>query len=219
MVGVGESTIDLDIDLRRRLQVLSRRSGNPLAGLIRQALTEFLAGHEEFRLPAWVGSITDDPPTDPSPLQRGRRPFRARAPEASFRRWRGVITLDASAVVALVSTRDRRHDTARTIVFERSMETVVPTGILSEIADVVGARAGERGVTSFLRGVIRGTTYLDCGDADLPRVLELMGRFDDVGFADATVIACAERNGGHVLSFDRGGLRTVAREVPITLLP
>jgi predicted nucleic acid-binding protein/predicted DNA-binding protein len=219
MVGVGQSPIDLDVDLRRRLQVLSRRSGHPLAGLIRQALTEFLAEHEEFRLPAWVGSITDGPAPDPSTVRDERRPFRGRAPEPGFRRWRGVITLDASAVVALVSTRDRRHETARTIVIERSMETVVPTGILSEIADVVGARAGERGVTSFLRGVIRGTTYLDCGDADLPRVLELMGRFQDVGFADATVIACAERNGGQVLSFDPGGLRAVAREVPITLLP
>jgi uncharacterized protein len=62
---------------------------------------------------------------------------------------------------------------------------------------------------------------LDCGDADLPRVLELMARFGDVGltFSEASVVACAERCGGWMLTFDRRSLRVVVADVPITLLP
>ena len=40
-----------------------------------------------------------------------------------------------------------------------------------------------------------------------------------LGFPDAAVIACAERNGGTVLTFDRDGLGTVSRDLPITLIP
>ena len=62
---------------------------------------------------------------------------------------------------------------------------------------------------------------LDCGDLDPPRIRELMARFSDLhlGYADAAVIACAERNGGRVLTFDRRDFDVVARDVPITVVP
>jgi len=40
-----------------------------------------------------------------------------------------------------------------------------------------------------------------------------------LGFADAAVIACAERSGGAVLSLDRRDLGVVAREGRILVLP
>jgi predicted nucleic acid-binding protein len=69
--------------------------------------------------------------------------------------------------------------------------------------------------------LIDGSLLLDCGDEDPPRARELMVRFEDLrlGFADAAVIACAERNGGRVFTFDRRDLDVVARDVPITLVP
>ena len=50
---------------------------------------------------------------------------------------------------------------------------------------------------------------------------ELIARFRDLrlGYADAAVVACAERNGGRVLTFDRRDFDVIAREVPITLVP
>ena len=80
---------------------------------------------------------------------------------------------------------------------------------------------GARPVVPFLRGFELGNPFLDCADAVLPRTVELIERFADLGlgFADAAVIACAERNGGHVLAFDRRELEVVAREVPIDLVP
>jgi hypothetical protein len=40
-----------------------------------------------------------------------------------------------------------------------------------------------------------------------------------LGFADASVVACAERSGGRVLTFDRRDLDVVARSAKITLVP
>ena len=48
-----------------------------------------------------------------------------------------------------------------------------------------------------------------------------MERYADLplGFADAAVIACAERNGGRVMTFDRSDFDVVAAEGPITIVP
>jgi len=48
-----------------------------------------------------------------------------------------------------------------------------------------------------------------------------MRRYADLplGFSDAAVIACAERSGGSVLTFDRRDFEVVARDVPITVVP
>jgi hypothetical protein len=39
------------------------------------------------------------------------------------------------------------------------------------------------------------------------------------GLADGAVVACAERTGGRVMTFDRGDFDVVASEISITLLP
>jgi predicted nucleic acid-binding protein len=54
---------------------------------------------------------------------------------------------------------------------------------------------------------------------DLPRISALMTRYRELTLADAGVVACAERNGGHVLTFDRGCFEPIARDLPITLVP
>jgi len=55
----------------------------------------------------------------------------------------------------------------------------------------------------------------------VPRIRELMTRYVDLhlGFADAAVVACAERNGGAVLTFDRRDFDVIARDLPITVVP
>lgn len=132
-----------------------------------------------------------------------------------------MITLDTSGVVALVSVSDRRHEVARDALGSSEDDTVVPAPILAEIAYMLETRVGPKALRAFLDGLIRGETYLDCADADLPRTLELMDRYTDLplGFADSAVIACAERSGGKVLTFDRRDFEIVAAEVPITIVP
>ena len=131
-----------------------------------------------------------------------------------------MITLDSSAIVALLNVRDREHASARAIV-ERERMVVVPAFVMAEAAWMVTARAGQHAFLPFLEGIERGQGFLDCGDVDPPRIRELMVRYADLGlgFADAAVIACAERNGGRVLSLDRRDFEVVAGEGAITVLP
>jgi uncharacterized protein len=132
-----------------------------------------------------------------------------------------MITLDASAVVALFVREDRHHAAAVRCLVAARAATVVPVGILARIDAVLSRRLAPRASVAFLAGIERGDTLLDCGDVDLPRIRELMVRFADLRlrFSDGAVIACAERNGGDVLTFDRRVFEPVARDVPITLLP
>lgn len=62
---------------------------------------------------------------------------------------------------------------------------------------------------------------VDCGEVDFPRIGQLIKRYADLklGFADASVIACAERSGGRVLTADRRDFGVVAREGRIEILP
>jgi predicted nucleic acid-binding protein len=132
-----------------------------------------------------------------------------------------VITLDASAILALLNRSDRHHAGAARALAAHRGPTVVPLGILSDVATVLGAALGPRATAAFLAGLEQGDSLLDCGDADLPRIRELMARYaqHDLRYADAAVVACAERNGGLVLSFRTEPFDTVASDVPISLVP
>jgi predicted nucleic acid-binding protein len=101
------------------------------------------------------------------------------------------------------------------------MPTVVPVGILAEVDRVLARRLAPAASLTFLEGIQTGETLLDCGDLDLPRITALMTGYAELplGFADAAVVACAERNGGTVLTFDRDGLEAISRDLPITLIP
>jgi predicted nucleic acid-binding protein len=131
-----------------------------------------------------------------------------------------MLVLDTSAVVALQDRRDRMYPQALAAIQKEPGPFIVPVGIVAEVDRVLATRAP--GATTHLLGsLIDGSLLMDCGDQDPPRILELLGRYGDLhlGFADAAVIACAERNGGRVLTFDRSTFEVVARDVPISLVP
>jgi hypothetical protein len=96
---------------------------------------------------------------------------------------------------------------------------VVPVWILAEVTYVVGLRLGPRALDTFLAD-LAGAFSLDCGDADIPRIRELVLRYADLplGVSDAAVVACAERNGGRVLTLD-ADFGVVAKEGKISVLP
>ena len=131
-----------------------------------------------------------------------------------------LITLDTSAVVGLLDSRDQAHGVA-IAALELERTPIVPALALAEVAYMVTKRAGERVLVGFLGGFVEGSTLLDCGDVDIPRVRDLMIRYQDLplGFADAAVIACAERNGGRIMTFDRRDFEVVARDVAISVVP
>lgn len=132
-----------------------------------------------------------------------------------------MITLDSSALLALANVSDAEHVLVRTALFDDAGPYVVPTGILGEIAFMLESRLGQSALVAFLSDIDEGSYTLDCGERDIPRIRGLVRRYADLppGFADAAVIACAERHGGRVLTLDMRHFGTVAREGTLTLLP
>jgi predicted nucleic acid-binding protein len=132
-----------------------------------------------------------------------------------------VLTLDTSALYAIVRGDDSYHDA---MVHARDADPgpyFVPAGILAEVAYMIEANLPLRGLLELLVDLASGAYTVDCGDVDFPRIGELVGRYADLslGFADAAVIACAERHAGRVLSSDRRHFDVVSREGMIAVVP
>jgi predicted nucleic acid-binding protein len=131
-----------------------------------------------------------------------------------------MITLDSSALYTLLNRSDRDHERAKSALLEAGRPYLVPVGILAEIAYLLERRM-PAALDVFLSDIEAGAFTPDCGEADMPRVRELVGRYADLplGYADAAVIACAERNRGLVLTLDIRDFGVVAREGTIQVLP
>ena len=86
---------------------------------------------------------------------------------------------------------------------------------------MVETKLGLDVLDAFLEDLIDSAFAFDCGEEDLPRIRELVGRYSDLplGIADASIIACAERTRGRILTFDRRDFGVVAREGRIELVP
>jgi predicted nucleic acid-binding protein len=132
-----------------------------------------------------------------------------------------MLTLDTSALYAIVREDDRYHEGMLRARDADAGPYFVPAGILAEVAYMIEANLPLRGLLDLLRDLASGAYDVDCGEGDFPRIAELVGRYADLplGFSDAAVIACAERHGGRVISSDRRHFNVVAREGSITVLP
>ena len=132
-----------------------------------------------------------------------------------------MLTVDTSALVALANRREPHHARVRDALLSDRGPYIVPAGILAEVAYMLSARAGNVALTAFLADLDEGAYTLDCGEHDMPRIAELVARYADLplGFADAAVVACAERSGGRVLSLDRRDLDVVARGTDLDVVP
>jgi hypothetical protein len=132
-----------------------------------------------------------------------------------------VITLDTSAILALLDATAPQHEQCAAEVRADGGPFVVPVPILGEACYMIEHRLGAEALLAFLVDAEGGLFALDCADNDIPRVRELVGRYDDLalGFADASVAACAERNGRRVLTLDRRDFDVVGRELGLEVLP
>lgn len=131
-----------------------------------------------------------------------------------------MLTLDTSGILAGLNKHDPHHAEARAALGDDGGPFIVPAGIMAEVAYLTEVRLGAEVLAIFLEDLEEGAFTLDCGEDDLSRVRALIARYRDLplGYADAAVIACAERNSGRVLTFDFRHFPAVAREGTITLL-
>jgi uncharacterized protein len=132
-----------------------------------------------------------------------------------------VITLDTSGLLALIDVHDPDYVRVSEALRQDPGPFLVPAGILAEVAYMLEKWIGPQFLDLLLQDLQSGAYSLDCGESDLPRILELVRRYADLplGFADAAVIACAERNGGRILTRDLRDFGVVAREGTIRILP
>jgi predicted nucleic acid-binding protein len=130
-----------------------------------------------------------------------------------------VITLDTSAILALLDASDPDHARCLDALRGEGPPLVVPAAILGEAGYLIEIKLGTPAVVDFVHDLERRAFTLDCGERDFRRVTELLERYADLrlGLADAGVIACAERRGGRVLTLDFRDFGPVAREGRIAL--
>jgi len=124
------------------------------------------------------------------------------------------VIFDTSGLVAVVTADDPDHRAAVNAMTASGGPFVIPAGILAEAACMIERDAGTNAMAAVLDDLAEGAYTLDCGQQDFPRIRELVIRYADLplGFADAAVIACAERTRAEVLTFDRRDFEIVGRE-------
>ena len=131
-----------------------------------------------------------------------------------------MIVLDTSAILALEDHNDVHHVRAIAAI-DVNQPLVLPAGILAEVDYMVTSRIDPSAMIPVLESLEKGSLELDCGDVDVTRVRELIERYADLplGYADAAVVACAERLDADVLTFDHRDFDVVAGEGTFRIVP
>lgn len=126
---------------------------------------------------------------------------------------------------ALYDADDRHHAAVVAVIEEDAGPVVAPVAILAEIDYLLREYLGVDAELRFLEGVLQGAyTLAPLLEPDLIRCRELIAQYRDLdlGLADASVIATAERLKIHrILTLDERDFRAVRphRGQPFTLLP
>lgn len=132
-----------------------------------------------------------------------------------------MITLDSSAVFALLNRRDPDHERVKSAFLKDRGPYLIPAASLGEIAYLVEERLGHKVMDVFLADIASGIYSLDCGEDQVPRARQLAMKYADLplGFTDAVVVACAEANGGRVLTLDSRDFSIAGKATGLTVLP
>jgi predicted nucleic acid-binding protein len=132
-----------------------------------------------------------------------------------------MITLDSSALFALLNRKDPDHRRVKLAFEQDKGPYLIPAAILGEIAYLVEERLGSKVMDIFLEDLHSGAYTLDCGEDELPRARKLAMKYADLplGFTDAAVAACGEANGGRVLTLDTRDFSVIRKEAGLTILP
>ena len=126
-----------------------------------------------------------------------------------------MITLDSSAVFALLNRRDPDHRRVKAALEQDRGPYLIPAAILGEIAYLVEERLGNKAMDLFLGDLASGGFSLDCGEDELPRGHEARDPTDRRGErthpAGVVPLACRRDQGR---SFDHAGRRMARRQLP-----
>lgn len=111
---------------------------------------------------------------------------------------------DSGVLYALVDAGDSFHSECVEVIGAEEEAIVVPMPTLPEVCTLIGSRLGAANETAFIRYLMESDWRLEeLEPADLPRVLSVMAEYS-IGYADAAVIAIAERmNATRIYTLDQ----------------
>lgn len=136
-----------------------------------------------------------------------------------------ALVADSGALYALFDRRDKHHRSIREAVASEPGAILVPSIILAEVDFLLLTRLGTSAEEKFLEGLLQGSfTLYSLTLEDLAECKRILAQYRDLelGLADASVIATAERTGIHrILTVDHRDFRAVQprRGPPFELLP
>lgn len=120
------------------------------------------------------------------------------------------VLVDSAPLVAAADRRDSGHALAASLIGKLRRAAVIPTPVLVEVDHILRSRLGSFSARRFLSAVAGGTyevAYLSAGL--FRRAVELEGQYADLnlGLADTSVMAIAERQKLPILTFDFADFR------------
>lgn len=105
-----------------------------------------------------------------------------------------AILVDTGILYGLADEDDAWHLRAREWLDEVSELLLVPVTVLPEITYLLHTRLGPDAERRFLDSAAVGDLEVELlKPADLARARELLARYPEIGFVDASVVAAAER--------------------------
>jgi uncharacterized protein len=115
------------------------------------------------------------------------------------------VVVDTGPLVAAANRRDQAHSLAAALVTQLGRDLLVPDPVLVEVDQLLRTRVSSHAARLFLNSVATGEhTVAFLSSGLLRRAVELDTSFADLdlGLADTAVMACAERHGLPILTFD-----------------
>ena len=128
---------------------------------------------------------------------------------------RNAVCIDSGPLVALYRTKQTRHEDAEWFVGSQRGPLVTSYPVITEVVYLLSF--SPRAQRKFLAWAHETLTIDEETSADLPRIVEIMEKYEDLpaDFADASLLALCERRGiEHIATFDKDFdiYRTIGRK-------
>lgn len=105
-----------------------------------------------------------------------------------------AVLVDTGILYALADADDGWHDRARSWVEQCSELLIVPVTVLPEVTYLLHTRLDAQAELAFVQSVAGGELETeDLQRQDLARCVDVMRRYPEIGFVDATMVVIAER--------------------------
>ena len=105
-----------------------------------------------------------------------------------------AVLVDTGILYALADADDRWHDPASAWLEDVSELLIVSVTALPEVASLLHTRLGAAAELAFVQSLSAGELEVeDLRRTDLTRCSEMMRRYPEIGFVDASIVAMAER--------------------------